>query len=83
MVYKIKFIYICNTKKNKVEIPSKLIKKWEVLRSPEDAAIVAVLAGCTPQSVRDAFKKKKCSDDLFKALAERYEQKAKTIKKYI
>lgn len=66
-----------------MQIPEKLLKKWETLRSPEDTKQIAEKIDVTDQTIRNAFADKKCSDRVFTAMASYYEEKAKTIKQYV
>lgn len=70
---------------SEMQIPSELLKKWDALKSEGDPQKIAdtVAGGCTSQTVRNAFKTGKCSDELFKAIADFYEQKLELIKEYI
>lgn len=65
-------------------IPEKLLKKWEVLRSPGDAEKMADrLPGAAAETFNRAMRLGKCRDEVFKVLAEFYEEKANTIKEYL
>jgi hypothetical protein len=65
-------------------IPDKLIKKWELLRTPGDAAKLAErMDGGYPEIFNRAFRDGRCNDDVFKAMADFYEEKAKLIKEYL
>lgn len=65
-------------------IEKKLLNKWKVLRSPEDTAQLAEKMGNSyPELFARAFRYGKCNDDVFKIMAEFYEQKAKLVKEYL
>jgi hypothetical protein len=65
-------------------IPEKILKKWVALRSPGDADKLAEIAGDeSPDTFNRAFRSGKCRDEVFKAMADFYEEKAKLIKEYL
>ncbi len=64
-------------------IPDKLIKKWSALRSEEDSKIIADNVGVTTQTVRNAFREKKCSTAVFEGMASFYNKKAELVKQYL
>lgn len=65
-------------------IPEKLIEKWTVLRSPDDTRKMAEqLEGTAAETFNRAFREKKCRDEVFKIMADFYEEKAKLIKEYL
>lgn len=70
-----------------MEIPKEILDKWAVLRSPGDAEKIA--SGMpedervSDETVRRVYKDGKCNDQVFKAMAEFYEQKAEMIKEYL
>lgn len=67
-----------------MKIPDKILKKWEVLRSPDDSQKLAErLPGSTVETFQRAFREKKCRDDVFKVMADLYEEKANLIKEYL
>lgn len=67
-----------------MEIPAKLMNKWVALRSPGDAEKMAeVLPGSAAETFNRAFRKSKCRDEVFKVMAEFYEEKAKLIKEFL
>lgn len=67
-----------------MKIPAKLIKKWEVLRSHGDADKMAEkLDGSAAETFNRAFRKGNCRDDVFKVMADFYEEKAVLIKEYL
>lgn len=67
-----------------MEIPAKLLHKWEALRSPGDAEKMAdKLPGTAAETFNRAFRKNKCRDEVFKVMAEFYEEKAKLIKEFL
>lgn len=66
-----------------MKIPKELIKKWEVLRSDLDTERIAEAAGVHKQTVRNAFNTGKCSDEVFKAMADFYSGKEVLINQYI
>jgi hypothetical protein len=68
-----------------MQIPPKVLKKWEALKSEGDPQKIAetVAGGCTSQTIRNAFRTGKCSDEIFKAIGKFYEEKLELIKEYI
>lgn len=67
-----------------MNIPDKLVKKWEALRSPGDAEKMAErLEGSAAETFNRAFREGKCRDEVFKVMADFYEEKAKLIKEYL
>ena len=66
-----------------MQIPEKLLKKWEALRSPEDTNKLAEKANVTTATIRNAFKDKSCSDAVFSAMATFYKEKAELLKEFI
>ena len=67
-----------------MEIPEKLRKKWEALRSPGDGDKMAEkLEGSAAETFNRAFREGKCRDEVFKVMAHFYEEKAKLIKEYL
>jgi hypothetical protein len=67
-----------------MEIPDKLIKKWQALRSPGDAEKMAEkLPGSAAETFNRAFRESKCRDEVFKVMAEYYDEKAELIKQYL
>jgi len=67
-----------------MEIPAKLLNKWRVLRSPGDSDKMAdKLPGSAAETFNRAFREEKCRDEVFKVMAEFYEEKEKLIKEYL
>lgn len=64
-------------------IPDKLIKKWLILRSPGDADKMAEKAGVTADYITRSIRLGKSRDEVFKVIAEFYEDKANLIKEYL
>lgn len=65
-------------------IPEKLIKKWEVLRTPGDSDKMAdKLEGSAAETFNRAFRLGRCNDNVFKVMADFYEEKAQLIKDYL
>lgn len=65
-------------------LPKELMEKWQVLRSPGDPAKMAEkLPGTAAETFNRAFREGKCNDDVFKVMAEFYEDKANLIKEYL
>lgn len=65
-------------------IPEKLIKKWEVLRSPSDAAKLAgKMEGGYSELFTRAFREGKCNDEVFKVMADFYNEKAELVKQVL
>lgn len=67
-----------------MEIPEKLLKKWKALRSPGDAVKMAEkLQGSAAETFNRAFRDGKCRDEVFKVLADFYEERLNLIKEYL
>lgn len=66
-----------------MKIPTKLLDKWGALKSEGDIQKIADNANVTRQTIRNAFKNNECSDDVFKAIADFYEEKLEMIKEYM
>lgn len=55
-----------------------------MLRSPEDTSKLAEkMDGGYPELFARVFRTGKCNDDVFKIMADFYEEKAKLIKEYL
>ena len=67
-----------------MKIPDKLRNKWQALRSLGDSEKMAEkLPGSAKETFNRAFREGKCRDDVFKVMAEFYEDKAALIKEYL
>lgn len=67
-----------------MDIPAKLLEKWQVLKSPGDAVkMTDKLPGSAAETFNRAFREGKCRDEVFKVMAEFYDEKAKLIKEYL
>lgn len=70
-----------------MEVPKGILKKWIGLKSPGDAAqIVSTMTDgnrVSDETIRRVFKEGKCSDEVFKAMADFYEKKAEIISQYL
>lgn len=68
-------------------IPQELLEKWKVLRSEGDPEKIAQSmpedTRVSDESIRRAYTHGKCNDDVFKAMADYYEEKANLIKEYL
>lgn len=65
-------------------IAKELLKRWKVLRSPEDTGKLAEkMPDGYPELFARVFRYGKCNDEVFKIMAEFYEEKAKLIKEYL
>lgn len=65
-------------------ITKELLDKWNALRSPEDIKKMAEkLEGGYPRLFYRAFRDGKCNDDVFKVMAEYYNEKAALVKQYL
>lgn len=65
-------------------IENELLDKWKRLRSPEDTGKLAEkMEGGYSELFNRAFRSGKCSDEVFKIMAEFYEEKIKLIKEYL
>ena len=79
-------LYLYNLKvkvKNIMTIPNKITEKWKLLRSKGDIALLANKAKVTTVTIRTAMKDNECSDEVFKVIADFYEERAQLIKQYI
>lgn len=65
-------------------IPKELLEKWKVLNSPGDSNRMAerIEYGYAEMFNR-AFRLGRCNDEVFKVLADFYEEKANVIKEYL
>ena len=67
-----------------MEIPEKLMKTWEVLRSPGDGDRLAEkLPGSAAETFNRAFREGKCRDEVFDTMAKFYKEKAELVKQYL
>lgn len=67
-----------------MEIPKKLMSKWNVLRSAGDSEKMAArLEGSAAETFNRAFREGKCRDEVFKIMADFYEEKTELIKEYL
>lgn len=67
-----------------MEIPAKLLKKWEVLRSAGDSEKLAErLEGAAAETFNRAFREGKCRDEVFEVMAPYYQEKAELIKQFL
>lgn len=64
-------------------VPKKTMRKWETLRSPEDAKLLADTAGVSSVTIQAVFRKKKGSDKVIETMANFYNAKAEKIKELI
>lgn len=76
---------LCNTTQNtKMIIPDNLMNKWKVLKSKGDSERMAArLEGSAAETFNRAFREGKCRDEVFKVIADFYEEKAAIIKEYL
>lgn len=67
-----------------MNIPKELVKKWRLIRSHGDAdKMTKKLPGSYPELFNRALRGGKCSDEVFKVLAEFYDKKETMIKEYL
>lgn len=67
-----------------MEIPEKLLKKWEVLRSPGDPdKMTEKLDGSAAETFNRAFREGKCRDEVFEVMATFYQEKAELVKQFL
>lgn len=66
-------------------IPDKLLKKWELLRSPGDSGKIVERLGGTAveETINRAFREGKCRDEVFEVMAAFYEEKGNIVKQYL
>jgi hypothetical protein len=64
-------------------IPNELLGKWEVLRSAGDMTEIAERADVSTVTISKAFSTAKCSDEVFKVIAEFYQDKEEMISSYL
>lgn len=65
-------------------IEKELLDKWKALRSSEDTTKLAEkMENGYPEIFMRAFREGKCNDDIFKIMADFYEEKANLIKQYL
>lgn len=67
-----------------MEIPAKLMDKWKALRSPGDTDKMAdKLKGSAAETFNRAFREGKCRDEVFKIMAEYYDEKVEFLRQYL
>lgn len=67
-----------------MEIPDKILKKWIALKSPGDAEKMSEkLPGAAAETFNRAIRLAKCRDEVFRVMADFYEEKARLIKEYL
>ena len=67
-----------------MQIQKEILEKWKQLRSFGDGTkIAAANPGIAKMLVSKAFKKGECNDEVFKAMAEFYQEKEKQISQYL
>lgn len=65
-------------------IEKQLLEKWSQLRSPDDTNQMAKkMEGGYQELFARAFRDGRCSDKVFKVMAEFYEEKVNLIKQYL
>jgi hypothetical protein len=65
-------------------IPEKLMQKWMALKSKGDSEKMADrLEGSAAETFNRAFREGKCRDEVFKVMADFYEEKIAVIKEYL
>lgn len=64
-------------------IPKSVLDKWQLLRTHGDMQKIAAKAGVSAQSIRNAFLNEETNEEIFKAIADFYEEKIKMISAYI
>ena len=69
-----------------MEIPSKILSRWLALRSTGDAAKIKKLITdeeVSEERINRALRSGKCSDNVFEAMADYYNQKQELVKSYL
>lgn len=70
-----------------MEIPKELLKKWKVLKAFGDPGDIVLSMPeherVSEQTIRNAFENGKCSEMVFKAMAEFYQKRAEIIAQYV
>jgi hypothetical protein len=65
-------------------IPEKLMQKWMALKSKGDSEKMADrLEGSAAETFNRAFREGRCRDEVFKVMADFYEEKIAVIKEYL
>lgn len=64
-----------------MNIPSKLWSRWTDLYSPGDAAKIAAMAKCHPNTVLNAIRNGRTNPDVFAALTDFYDNRQSLINK--
>ncbi len=65
-------------------IPEKLLSKWGLLRTAGDTTKMAEkMEDGYAEIFNRAFREGKCNDNVFRIMAEFYEEKANLIKEYL
>lgn len=67
----------------KMNVPKKILAKWELLRATGDPAEIAELAGVHPETVRKVFRTGEASLDVFHSIGKFYAKREKEINAYI
>lgn len=70
-----------------MEIPKEILEKWKQLRSHGDTEKIASSmpedVKVSDETIRRVFTSGQCNDDVFKAMATFYEERAEMIKQYL
>ena len=65
-------------------IPAELLDKWKALKSHGDGkAILEKNPDLNPQYISRAFTTGECNDEVFKAMADFYQEKDEMVKNYL
>jgi hypothetical protein len=74
-------------KSKDMEVPKELLEKWKQLRAHGDTEKIASSmpeeTRVSDETIRRVFSQGQCNDDVFKAMASFYEERAEMIKQYL
>jgi hypothetical protein len=66
-----------------MRVPDKIFSQWTTLRSQGDGKKIAEQKGISEMDVSRAFTTQECSDTVFEAIADYFEEKRKLVEKYM
>ena len=70
-------------KKQKMEIPKKIIDKWRLLRTHGDAKKIAEAANVSRVTIQNVYTSGETNDEVFKAMSDFYQKRIELIKEAI
>lgn len=66
-----------------MRVPDKIFSQWMILRSQGDGRKIADQKSISEMDVSRAFNSQECSDKVFEAIADFYNEKQKLVDKYM